>query len=88
MAVALPEPGNGATNAEWAVFEALGHFAVDCLADTYGEEKLLTFTIRVLREGHPLDSAAREVFGRPFTEIDQACARWTYQELVKISLGR
>ena len=86
--VALPQPDQHATPDQWGTFESLGHFAVDCLADTYGEEKLLTFVIRVLREARPQDDAAREVFGRPFTETDQACARWTYRELVKIVLGR
>jgi hypothetical protein len=86
--VALPEPDGDATSDEWAVFEGLGHFAVDCLADTYGEEKLLSFATRVLREARPLDDAAREVFGRPFADADQACAQWTYRELEKIVLGR
>ncbi len=62
--------------------------AVDCLADTHGEARLLTFATRVLREAHPLDDAAREVFGRPFAEADRACARWMYKEVEKIGLGR
>jgi hypothetical protein len=86
--VALPQPDPNAMSDEWGAFEGLGHFAVDCLADTFGEEKLLTFAIRVLREFSPQDDAAREVFGRPFAEIDQGCARWTYRELEKILLGR
>jgi hypothetical protein len=86
--VALPEPGSDATSTEWGVFEGLGHFAVDCLADTYGEEKLLTFVTRVLREAHPQDEAAREVFGQSFAETDRACARWTYRELEKIAISR
>lgn len=86
--VALPEPDGDATSDEWAIFQGLGHFAVDCLAGLYGEERLLTFATRVLREARPLDAAAREVFGRPFAETDRACARWTYRELQRIVLGR
>jgi hypothetical protein len=61
-------------------FYALAHFAVDCLADRYGERKLFDFVRLTLREDRTHDEAARTAFGKPFATVDKACVRWIRDE--------
>lgn len=55
---------------------AMGHFAASCMADQYGERKLLAFVDRVLRRGETPDRAARAAYGKPFAAVDKACLKW------------
>jgi hypothetical protein len=58
-------------------FYGLGHFAVDCLARTYGEKQAFVFVRSRLREGLDLDASSRLAFGRPFATVDSGCVAWT-----------
>ncbi|MEV0902678.1 hypothetical protein [Actinoplanes sp. NPDC049802] len=55
---------------------AHSHLATGCLADRYGERRLLDFADRVLRRGEAVDAASRASFGRPFADVDGACVAW------------
>jgi hypothetical protein len=57
-------------------FYAMAHFAVDCMADRYGERRLFAFVRLVLREDRPYDQAAREAFGKSFAAVDKGCLKW------------
>ncbi|WP_436529059.1 hypothetical protein [Actinoplanes sp. HUAS TT8] len=53
-----------------------GHFAIDCLAATYGEPKTVAFVSAMAREGRSDDEAATSAFGKPFAEVDKTCLAW------------
>jgi hypothetical protein len=58
-------------------FYGLGHFAVDCMVQTYGETKAFVFIRSRLREGLELDVSSRLAFGQPFATVDKGCVAWT-----------
>ncbi|GGN60082.1 hypothetical protein GCM10010112_15930 [Actinoplanes lobatus] len=60
---------------------AHSHMAAACLADRYGERKLLDFAYRVLRDGKGVDVASRAAFGRSFTVVDKACVAWIRKKI-------
>jgi hypothetical protein len=60
-------------------FYGLGHFAVDCMARTYGEAKMYDFVRLRVREGTTLDGAARGAYGSTFAKVDKACVGWIRQ---------
>ncbi len=53
-----------------------GHFAVDCLATTYGEPAMVAFVTAMAREGRSDDEASASAFGKPFAEVDRTCLAW------------
>ena len=57
-------------------FYGLGHFAVDCMAQKYGERKLFEFVKLTLREDNTYDMASREAYGVPFKTVDKGCLTW------------
>ena len=59
-----------------AALYATGHYAAGCMAEKFGEAKMLDFADRVLRYGEELDPASRAVFGKPFTTVDNECVNW------------
>ena len=73
--VARPLSGTSSARAV-DTFYGLGHFAADCMAQRYGERKLLTFVGLVLRHGVPYDQASRRAYGQPFAGVDRACLTW------------
>ncbi|MFC3382883.1 hypothetical protein [Couchioplanes azureus] len=74
--IAVDALGGNAGADEGDAFYGLGHFAADCMADTYGERALFTFVRLHLRENRDLDPASREAFGTPFQTVDKACVAW------------
>ncbi|MEU4622389.1 hypothetical protein AB0G04_20780 [Actinoplanes sp. NPDC023801] len=60
---------------------ATGHYAVGCMADRYGQARLLDFVKRVLQRGEELDPASRAAFGKPFTTVDKTCVTWIKQRI-------
>jgi hypothetical protein len=60
-------------------FYGLGHFAVDCMAQTYGQRRLFDFIRLRLRQGEDLDQASRHAYGKPFATIDTTCVAWIRQ---------
>ncbi|GGN09934.1 hypothetical protein FHR83_003243 [Actinoplanes campanulatus] len=60
---------------------AHSHMATGCLADRYGERKLLDFAYRVLRRGEEVDAASRASFGKPFTVVDKTCVAWIRKKI-------
>jgi hypothetical protein len=57
-------------------YYGLGHFAVDCMAQKYGQAKMLEFARQRLRESLELDRASRLAFGLPFASVDKGCVSW------------
>ncbi|MEV6631469.1 hypothetical protein AB0M54_12035 [Actinoplanes sp. NPDC051470] len=57
-------------------FYGLAHFAIDCMAQTYGERKLFEFVKLTLREDNTYDMASREAYGLPFATVDKGCLTW------------
>ncbi|BCY13068.1 hypothetical protein L3i22_081560 [Actinoplanes sp. L3-i22] len=58
-----------------------GHFAVDCLATKYGEQKMVAFVSAMARDGKSDDEASASAFGTPFAEVDKACLGWIRSQL-------
>jgi hypothetical protein len=61
-------------------FYGLGHFAVDCMAQKFGQRKLFEFIKLTLREGYGYEQASQEAYGKPFTTVDKSCVSWIRQE--------
>lgn len=74
--IAVEAPGDDASAREGDAFYGLGHFAVDCLAQTYGERKMFDFVRLALRQDNTYDQASQEAFGKPFKTVDKGCLRW------------
>ncbi len=74
--IAAKAPGAKAGNGEVDAFYGLGHFAVDCLAEKFGERKMFDFVRLALRQDNTYDQASREAFGKPFKTVDKACLAW------------
>lgn len=60
---------------------ATGHFAAACMAEKYGEKKMLEFVALVLHEGMALDGASQIAFRKPFKTVDKACVSWIKRQL-------
>lgn len=74
--IVLGQLSDNASRTEASVYYGLSHFAVDCLADKYGERKLFDFVALTLRKQVSVDEASVQVFGTEFRPIDQACRSW------------
>ncbi|MFG1605607.1 hypothetical protein [Actinoplanes sp. NPDC049265] len=74
--IAAGELGDNASDKAGDAFYGLAHFAVDCMAQKYGERKLFQFVKLTLREDNTYDMASREAYGVPFKTVDQACLSW------------
>lgn len=72
---AKPLPNSAGPRAGNA-FYGLGHFAVDCLAEKFGERELFDFVRLRLRADNTLDQASRDAFGTSFKAVDKACVAW------------
>lgn len=57
-------------------FYGLAHFAVDCMAQQYGERKLFEFVRLTLRKDYTYDMASRDAYGKPFATVDKGCLAW------------
>jgi hypothetical protein len=79
------QPGPGAPSRAGDAFYGLSHFAVDCMARTYGERALFTFVRLVLTQDNGYDQAARDAYGLAFAAVDKACVSWTRSRV--LSLG-
>ncbi|MEV4706837.1 hypothetical protein [Actinoplanes sp. NPDC049316] len=79
--VALGELDNDASLRQSSVFYGLSHFAVDCIAQKYGETKLLDFIDLTLGQNMGYDKASEQVFGTPFRPVDRACIAWMQQQV-------
>jgi hypothetical protein len=77
-----PPLPDGAGEKEVSAFYAQGHFAVDCLVTKFGEARAMEFVRLRLRLGNSLDVAARSVFGRPFSSVNEACVDWIGNRVV------
>ena len=69
-------PGAKASLREGDAYYGLSHFAVDCMAQKYGQATMFRFVRLVLVRGEEWDAAAREAYHQPFTKVDQFCAGW------------
>ncbi|MEV6347950.1 hypothetical protein [Actinoplanes sp. NPDC051851] len=74
--IAVPSLADDADDLTVNTLYAMGHYAAACMADKYGERKLLTFTALVLREAKKPDEASRSAFGKPFSTVDKGCLTW------------
>jgi hypothetical protein len=72
--VALDGPPPTATAGDVNGRYGVAYLAVKRLADRYGEAKMLAFFGAVVRDGEPLDKAARSVFGAPWGTVSADCA--------------
>ena len=61
-------------------FYGLGHFAVECMAVTFGQRRLFEFIRLRLRAGDTYDEASRKAFGKPFAVVDRSCLTWIRQQ--------
>lgn len=61
-------------------FYGLGHFAVDCMAQKFGQRKMFAFVKLTLRESYGYEQASQEAFGEPFATVDKSCVNWIRQQ--------
>ena len=78
--MAVKAPGAKARSEDVDAFYGLGHFAVDCMGEKFGERKLFDFVRLALRQDNTYDQASREAFGKPFKTVDKACVSWIRQQ--------
>jgi hypothetical protein len=62
-----------ATSEEVNRFYGLGHHAVACLVERFGERRFFDFFRRVLREEASYREASQAAFGRPWPDADKSC---------------
>ena len=74
------QPGAKASLRAGDAFYGLSHFAVDCMAHKYGQQKLFDFVKLVLTEDNSYDQAAQDAYGVGFTKVDKACVTWIRQQ--------
>ena len=70
------QPGGNASLRAGDAFYGLSHFAVDCMAQKYGQANMFRFVHLVLVSGEEWDAAAKEAYHQPFAKVDQFCAGW------------
>jgi hypothetical protein len=54
-------------------FYGLGHHAVSCMVDRFGERRFFDFFKRVLRDGASYREASEAAFGRAWESVDRDC---------------
>jgi hypothetical protein len=74
--IAAKALGDNASDKAGDAFYGLAHFAVDCMAQQYGERKLFEFVRLTLRKDYNYDTASRDAFGKPFATVDKGCLTW------------
>lgn len=74
------DPGPKASARAGDAYYGLSHFAVDCMAQKYGQPNMIRFVRLVLLRDESYDAAARDAFHQPFATVDQACAAWIRQK--------
>ncbi|GIE64230.1 hypothetical protein Apa02nite_003380 [Actinoplanes palleronii] len=62
-------------------FYGYGHLAVDCLSRTFGEPRTVAFVSAAARAGNTADVASRNVFEKPFADVDKTCLAWISDQL-------
>jgi hypothetical protein len=77
----------GAWGGHWASakeadgYYGFAHFVMDCLAQTYGESKMIEFVKQVARDGKKQQDVAPAVFGKSFDAVDQGCLTWIRRQV-------
>ncbi|BCJ43834.1 hypothetical protein GCM10010168_91230 [Actinoplanes ianthinogenes] len=74
--IAVPPLSDDADDLTVNTLYAMGHYATACMADKFGEQKLMQFTDLVLRAAKKPDEASRTAYGKPFATVDKACLSW------------
>ena len=74
--IAASALGDNPSDKAGDAFYGLAHFAVDCMAQTYGERKLFEFVRLTLRQDYTYDMASRDAYGLPFATVDKGCLTW------------
>lgn len=74
--IAAPALRRNAGNRAGDRFYGLAHFAVDCMAQRYGERRLFEFVRLTLRRNLTNDKASRAAYGVPFATVDKQCLSW------------
>lgn len=75
------DPGPRASERAGDAFYGLSHFAVDCLAQKYGQDRMFRFVRLVLVRDEPYGVAALDAFGVSFHKIDEACVAWIRKQV-------
>lgn len=74
--VALDEPPLSSSTDEATGRYGVAFLAVRCLADRYGEDRMLGFFDAVVRRGGDPDRASSDAFGAPLDEVTTGCAAY------------
>lgn len=74
--IVMPPLAGDASPSKIDAFYGLGHFAMDCMARTYGQRALFDFVRYRLQNGFEYDDASRRAFKKPFATVDKACVAW------------
>jgi hypothetical protein len=72
----LPEDASAERATE---FYAIAHTGVSCLAQRYGDDKLLAFVRAVFVEHRAYDAASTTAFGKPWATVDKDCVGYIRQ---------
>ena len=71
--LAVPPLTETASPDEVNRFYGLGHHAVDCMVDRFGERRFFDFFKRVLRDEAGYREASKAAYGVSWDDVDQAC---------------
>jgi len=58
----------------------VAYLSVTCLATRFGEDRMLDFYGRVVRQNGPLDQASQLAFGQPWDRVNADCAGFVRQK--------
>jgi hypothetical protein len=73
---AVDPPDEDTSNLEAAARYGIAFLAVRRLADRFGEERMITFFGKVVRDDESLDRAAEETFGTDWDSVRADCAKF------------
>lgn len=58
----------------------VAYLSVICLANRFGDDRMLDFYARVVRQNGSLDQAAQTAFGQPWSKVNADCAAFVRQK--------
>jgi hypothetical protein len=61
-------------------FYGYSHFAIDCLAQKYGLDKMIKFATDAMRHNQSTAAAMQDAFGLPQKTVETACEAWISQK--------
>jgi hypothetical protein len=78
---AVSPPGQSASTTEAAGKYGVAYLSVRRMAERYGKQKMLDFWAKIVHDADPIDSAARSVYGVPWSTVRADCAAYVRNQV-------